>query len=105
MHSVIAMSLVPPPGFMPRVGETPERSDVEKPGPVRRSASRARHDGGLHVERMFGWMARWRPLGSHRKRRRGAAEAIIHVAMDAVMLRRAVRRCALTGSFGRSTEC
>ena len=40
------------------------------------------------VERIFGWMIRWRRLVRDYERRLDVSEAIIHVAMGALLLRR-----------------
>ncbi len=40
------------------------------------------------VERTFGWMIRWRRLVRDYERRLDVSEAMIHVAMGALLLRR-----------------
>ena len=40
------------------------------------------------VERTFGWMMRWRRLVRHHERRCDVAEAMIHVSMASLLLRR-----------------
>lgn len=44
------------------------------------------------VERTFGWMVRWRRLHPDYERRLDVSEAMIHVAMGALLLRRVAHR-------------
>jgi putative transposase len=44
------------------------------------------------VERTFGWMIRWRRLARDYERRLDVSEAMIHVAMGALLLRRVAHR-------------
>ena len=44
------------------------------------------------VERTFGWMIRWRRLVRDYERRLDVSEAMIHVAMGALLLRRVAHR-------------
>jgi transposase len=44
------------------------------------------------VERTFGWMIRWRRLVRDYEKRLDVSEAMIHVAMAALLLRRAAHR-------------
>ncbi len=44
------------------------------------------------IERTFGWMIRWRRLVRDYERRLDVSEAMIHVAMGALLLRRVAHR-------------
>ncbi len=44
------------------------------------------------VERTFGWMIRWRRLVRDYEKRLDVSEAMIHVAMGALLLRRVAHR-------------
>lgn len=44
------------------------------------------------VERTFGWMIRWRRLVRDYEKRLDVSEAMIHVAMGALLLRRVAQR-------------
>jgi transposase len=44
------------------------------------------------VERTFGWMIRWRRLVRDYEKRLDVSEAVIHVAMGALLLRRVAHR-------------
>jgi putative transposase len=44
------------------------------------------------VERTFGWMIRWRRLVRDYEKRLDVSEAMIHVAMGALLLRRIAHR-------------
>jgi putative transposase len=44
------------------------------------------------VERIFGWMIRWRRLVRDYERHLDVSEAMIHVAMGALLLRRIAHR-------------
>jgi transposase len=44
------------------------------------------------VERTFGWMIRWRRLVRDYERHLDVSEAMIHVAMGALLLRRVAHR-------------
>lgn len=62
---------------------------------VRRSDTKTGFEvipGWWAVERTFGWMIRWRHLVRDCEKRLDVSEALIHVAMGALLLRRLAHR-------------
>ncbi len=57
--------------------------------PTRSLASRFCHAAWV-VERTFGWMTRWKRLVRDYEQRLDVSEAMIHVALGSLMLRRIV---------------
>lgn len=63
---------------------------------VRRSDTKTGFEaipGWSVVERTSGWMIRWRHLVRDYEKRLDVSEALIHVAMGALLLRRVAHRC------------
>lgn len=64
--------------------QRPAHAAVSRPS----KASLTAGPRSAHVERTFGWMIRWRRLVRDDEKRLAVSEAMIHVAMGALLLRR-----------------
>ena len=78
------------------LGRSRPAQPAPRPGPAQPQPPRARQAELVicdkAIERTFGWMIRWRRLVRDYERRLDVSEAMIHVAMGALLLRRVAHR-------------